>query len=169
MLTRSVEIHFTRDHRRLEHSFKQFQNFKKTDYSRALHAFRDFKKNLDLHLELEEKILSPVFEDKTALCDIGPTVVMRAEHHKIRKALEELDSKFNVSQDTSDEEAGFLKLIEEHSQSEERVIYPVIDELTSYAEREAIFSKIEELVRGKSAPDMPDPCREGKNAYKEHV
>lgn len=146
MAVRAIENFFTEDHVKLDDLLKQFRANKRKDYPKAKEYFKHFKFSLQRHIKWEEEILFPIFEDKTTLRDIGPTVVMRAEHRQIEDALEELHKKVQRQDPQSDsEEASLLALLKEHNEKEEKILYPVLDELTTRDEREEIFTRIHNL------------------------
>lgn len=132
------------DHDRLDHLFRQFQQTKRLDFSRAKEFFKEFKFGLQRHVVWEESILFPLFERKTG--QAGPTDVMRAEHRRIGDRLEAIHQKVKRQDPASDDtEAELLALLDAHNQKEETVLYPAIDRLTSDEEKADTFRAMEEV------------------------
>jgi iron-sulfur cluster repair protein YtfE (RIC family) len=83
-----ISIYYETDHDRLDDLFKNFQQLKRSDFSKAKQFFKEFKIGLQRHIIWEEEILFPLFEEKTGLKNGGPTEVMRLEHRQIKTHLE---------------------------------------------------------------------------------
>ena len=143
--TNPVFDYFEADHDRLDTLLMNFQALKRTDYAKAKTYFREFKFGLQRHIIWEEEILFPIFERKTGLMS-GPTEVMRLEHRKIGRFLEDLHAKVRVQDAESDEQERLLiEVLAMHNQKEELILYPAIDRSLSTEDQEAIFRKMKEL------------------------
>ncbi len=138
--------YFEADHDRLDELFNNFQRTKRTDYPAAKESFKQFKFGLQRHIVWEEDILFPLFENKTGMKDAGPTFVMRMEHRQIGDYLEDIHKKVQAADPESDEEEKqLLAVLSLHNQKEENILYPAIDNLTSDADKQAAFQKMESL------------------------
>ncbi|MBI1953497.1 MAG: hemerythrin domain-containing protein [Candidatus Omnitrophica bacterium] len=147
----SIVSYYGQDHDRLDGLFKQFQAGKRSDPETAGKTYREFMAGLKRHIVWEEEILFPLFEDKTGMRDVGPTAVMRMEHQQIRGFLDAILQKVERQEAASDaEEAALLEVLSAHNQKEEQILYPLIDEHLSGAEREDVFTKMKHLG-GKDA------------------
>ena len=73
----TITVFFEQDHDRLDELFKTFQQLKRSDFSKAKEAFKEFKVGLQRHIVREEDLLFPLWEKKTGRLEEGPTVVMR--------------------------------------------------------------------------------------------
>src|SRR5574341_594026 len=134
---KTISAFYEQDHDRLDELFKTFQKFKRSDFSKAKEAFKDFKFGLQRHI---------VWEEKTGMSEGGPTFVMRAEHRRIRQQLEAIHDKVAEQNPDSDEaEQALLDLLGSHNMKEERVLYPAIDQVTSEEERETVFRNMNNL------------------------
>ena len=150
MSTQTIELYFGENHDRLDELFRQFQMNKEIYFSKAKECFKAFKFGLERHIAVEEEILFPVFEEKTALWDTGPTVVMRSEHREIEKALEAIHKKVQKNDPGCDrEETELIALLKRHSRKEKNILYPLLDELTEFEERNEIFKKIQDFPEEK--------------------
>ena len=142
----NVQTSFAADHDRLDELFVQFQKIKRSDYAKAREFFKQFKFGLQRHIVWEESILFPLFEKKTGLFQTGPTEVMRQEHRHVGELLEAVHQKVQQQDPNSDtEERALLEALAVHNQKEERVLYPMLDRLTSEEERAEAFEAMERV------------------------
>jgi regulator of cell morphogenesis and NO signaling len=143
---KTISAFYEQDHDRLDELFKTFQKFKRSDFSKAKEAFKDFKFGLQRHIVWEEDLLFPLWEEKTGMSEGGPTFVMRAEHRRIGQQLEAIHDKVaEQNPDSDEEEQALLDLLGSHNMKEERVLYPAIDQVTSEEEREAVFRNMKNI------------------------
>jgi regulator of cell morphogenesis and NO signaling len=143
---KTIRAFYEQDHDRLDELFKTFQKFKRSDFSKAKEAFKDFKFGLQRHIVWEEDLLFPLWEEKTGMSEGGPTFVMRAEHRRIGQQLEAIHDKVaEQNPDSDEEEQALLDLLGSHNMKEERVLYPAIDQVTSEEEREAVFRNMKNI------------------------
>jgi iron-sulfur cluster repair protein YtfE (RIC family) len=141
-----VQAAFAEDHDRLDQLLETYRRLKRVDFARAREAFKEFKTGLQRHILWEERILFPLFEEKTGLRDQGPTVVMRAEHREIGRCLEALHDKVRARDAASEREEELLvRALFLHNEKEENVLYPALDRLLTDEERAAVFRQMEEL------------------------
>ncbi len=146
--TLSIRDAFAADHDRLDQLFAEFQRLKRIDYPKAKENFKEFKTGLQRHIVWEEQILFPAFENKTGMCDVGPTAVMRAEHRQIGARLEALHDKVRHADPESDqEEEALLQLLAQHNLKEESVLYPAMDRMMSEQETTAAFHAMEQIPK----------------------
>jgi iron-sulfur cluster repair protein YtfE (RIC family) len=141
-----VQSSFGDDHDRLDQLLATYRQLKRVDFDRAKPTFKQFKAGLQQHILREERILFPLFEDKTGMHDHGPTVVMRAEHREIARRLQAIDDKVRSRDVESDpEEDALVEILAAHNRKEENILYPAIDRLLNDEEKVAAFGKIEAL------------------------
>jgi regulator of cell morphogenesis and NO signaling len=141
-----VQSSFADDHDRLDQLLATYRRLKRVDFDRAKPAFKQFKVGLQRHILWEERILFPLFEEKTGMHDHGPTVVMRAEHREIARRLEAMHHKVRAHDVESDrEEDALVEILSAHNNKEENILYPAIDRLIHDEERAAAFAKMEAL------------------------
>lgn len=143
MATNSVTNFYSHDHDELDQHFKKFQEIKETDFKNAEESFEKFKHGLERHIEWEESILFPLFEDKTGMKDHGPTAVMRHEHTQIKQHLHAIHEKLLKDDlNTDQEEESLLETLQAHNQKEESILYPAIDNVASEEEKRAVFKSM---------------------------
>ncbi|MSR64180.1 MAG: hemerythrin domain-containing protein [Verrucomicrobiae bacterium] len=142
----SITDSYGHDHDRLDQLIATYQKLKRTDFARAKPNFREFKNGLYRHIQWEEDILFPLFEEKTGLRGSGPTEVMRIEHRQIIQLLEALHDKVRQHDPDSDrEEQELLQVLGAHNQKEENILYPAIDQHINEGERHEVFERMEEV------------------------
>lgn len=144
---RTVSEFLGTDHRRLDAIFHQTVGLVSGgSFAEARGLFADFASGLIRHIEMEEGILFPFFEEKTGMT-AGPTVVMRQEHAGIRRLLERIGSALSASDGAAFAAARgeLLELLGAHNQKEEGILYPLSDRVAG-SERER-----DDLVRRMQA------------------
>ncbi len=140
-----VTTYYEQDHDRLDDLLKNFQQLKRVDFPKAKPYFREFLTGLQRHIVWEEEILFPIFEEKTGITE-GPTKMMRAEHRLIGKHLDAIHDKVRrADPESDDEEQALLNVLSVHNQKEEFILYPAIDRLLTPAERDSIYTAMNEL------------------------
>jgi hemerythrin-like domain-containing protein len=92
--------------------------------------FRRFDAAMRRHLQMEEDVLFPAFEEATGMTQGGPTFVMRSEHAQMRGVLDQMASAVTEgdAQEVLDLGDTLLMLIQQHNQKEERMLYPMADD-----------------------------------------
>jgi hemerythrin-like domain-containing protein len=126
----SVTDFLSRDHRLCDELLAAVEDgVGKGDWERAVRRFQDFRKALEHHLDMEEKVLFPAFEAATGM-DHGPTFVMRGEHEQMRELMAELAEAAEAK-----DADGFLGrsetlnvLVQQHNMKEEQMLYPMADD-----------------------------------------
>ena len=142
----TVSAFFEQDHDRLDELFKTFQQLKRSDFSKAKEAFKEFKFGLQRHIVWEEDVLFPLWEKKTGMSESGPTPVMRNEHRQIGQQLEAIHDKVSEQNPDSDkEEQALLDLLGSHNRKEELRLYPAIDQVAGTEGQEAIFQSMKNI------------------------
>ncbi len=85
---------------------------------------------MEQHLQQEEQILFPAFEQRSGNC-MGPTQMMRMEHIPMRELLQIMRASLaerNRRQYLGRSET-LLTLMQQHNVKEENVLYPMTDRL----------------------------------------
>ena len=118
----------SKDHDRLDGIFAAFQKTKAENMEQAKTLFANFESGLRRHIAWEEEILFPAFEEQTGMKSIGPTVVMRLEHHEIKEFLDQIRQKLQyINIHTGDVEESLMSVLKSHNDKEEEILYPWID------------------------------------------
>ena len=133
------------DHRRLDDVVPEVLRLAdggSFEQSRA--RFAEFACGLNRHIDIEEKVLFPVFEQATGMRGGGPTHVMRIEHVEIRRRMEQIAAALRDG-DAPGARAGVDAMVETlspHNMKEEHILYPMIDQrIGGERERDALVSR----------------------------
>jgi hemerythrin-like domain-containing protein len=112
------------------------------ELERAEDTLREFIDGLLHHIDIEERILFPLFEQRTGVD--GPTRVMRAEHRRITLALTAMRAALE-HQDAgafAEAELHLDEVLKNHDIKEEHVIYPTVDRALADEERLALVNQL---------------------------
>ncbi len=97
------------------------------DAAKAAAAFKTFDAAMRRHLNMEEQVLFPAFEQATGMT-MGPTRVMRIEHQQMRGLLDQMAQV--AGRDAGalvDHGDTLMMLIQQHNVKEEGMLYPMCD------------------------------------------
>ncbi|OMH29067.1 hemerythrin domain-containing protein [Motiliproteus sp. MSK22-1] len=99
------------------------------EWQTATEQWRLFSDELKSHLEMEELVLFPRFEEATGNSN-GPTNMMRMEHQQMLALSHQIESALSAEQD--EEFLGLsetlMVLMQQHNMKEEQVLYPMADQ-----------------------------------------
>jgi iron-sulfur cluster repair protein YtfE (RIC family) len=143
-MNQSINEFLTDDHHRLDELLEAFQEWKPKDLAKGNEFLAQFVSALHRHLQWEETILFPLYEQKT-----GQTALIRTllgEHQEIREWLEALSGK--VGQQDTDSGYEEKMLVEElggHNAREEYALYPELDKLLADEEKKQVFEAMARL------------------------
>jgi len=123
----SIPDYMTIKHRECDDVFAEAESaVAKSDWFLADVKWQLFTTELDLHLEAEETILFPKFEQATGII-AGPTQVMRNEHEQMRSLV--LDINKTLSAQDKNTFLGLsetlMVLMQQHNMKEEMMLYPM--------------------------------------------
>jgi DUF438 domain-containing protein len=119
---------FTADHRRCDELWARLEAAADGDEAAVPGAFAEFDAAMRLHLDLEEQVLFPAFEEATGMRG-GPTQVMRMEHAQMRALLDRM-AQAAASGDAEavvDRGDTLMMLIQQHNLKEEGMLYPMTE------------------------------------------
>lgn len=123
-----ITDHFTHDHRDCDATWAEVEQAADAGRGAAWTRFRD---RMLRHFDWEEGVMFPAFEQATGMRGMGPTEVMRSEHDSMRGLLEQMG--MAAAQGDTDEllDLGdtLLMLIQQHNSKEERMLYPMMDQV----------------------------------------
>ncbi len=136
---------FTLDHRRCDGSWAEVEAAAEAgDADAVKQRWRTFRVGLLKHLQMEEEVLFPAFEQATGMTQGGPTFAMRAEHDQMRGLLAQMDDAANRGDHGELVDLGdtLLMLIQQHNQKEEHMLYPMAERALG-----ADWAKLRERLR----------------------
>jgi hemerythrin-like domain-containing protein len=140
----TITAALTAEHRQGDRFFAAaMQAAEQADWLACHRQFDLFLQALKRHMKIEEEMLFPAFERATGVHD-GPTSVMRREHQEMLAMLGEIATAI-AARSTVDIRAAmqsFAGRMAAHSAKEERVLYPMCDEMLPDLNGE----KLQELI-----------------------
>ena len=137
------------DHRACDAEFANMENaIADENWAEGKKLFEKFGSDLLHHFNIEEEVMFPAFEARSASAHCNPTPVMLMEHSQMRqlvesmaKAVEEKDKdKFFGLSET------LMMTMQQHNMKEEQMMYPMIDEAMG-TESNMLLDSMKELVR----------------------
>jgi regulator of cell morphogenesis and NO signaling len=133
------------DHDRLDAIEKRaFDHLEAGDVDGARAAWNEFAVGLRRHIRFEEEILFPTFEARVGVSpEAGPTAVMRGEHRDIEALIEAVGRALGGDDAPLPLRAELHHVLGQHNLKEERVLYPVTDQVLAPAERDALVGRIQ--------------------------
>lgn len=128
---RHVTEYLQADHRRLDDIVLEVRNLVGAGaFAEAGANFAEFSCGLGRHIEVEEQILFPLFEQMTGMTGAGPTFVMRSEHVGIRQLMDDTAAALEAADDARAGSSldGMMEVLGSHNMKEERILYPMTDQ-----------------------------------------
>jgi hemerythrin-like domain-containing protein len=138
-----------RDHERLEAIFAEVLRLVGGhDLREAAEPFHVFRDGLEVHIQMEEELLFPMFVRRVRSLD-RPTYIMRHEHTVIHAAIDGMCRAIEAGQEGSFQEDRELLhgVLPDHEGREERVVYPSIERLLGPDERLDLLARIRSVER----------------------
>jgi hemerythrin-like domain-containing protein len=107
----------------------------------------DFLRRLRRHIEMEEQVLFPAFEQRTGMSESGPSRVMRMEHDQMRPILEQMGKAVAAQDGAGYEQASsaLLQILVPHNRKEEQMMYPMIDEAAG-PDAQALLAQVKAMA-----------------------
>jgi hemerythrin-like domain-containing protein len=126
----SLIEHFTLDHRSCDGRWADVEatvEARKAEDIAA--AWQRFDASMRRHLQMEEEVLFPAFEEATGMSGGGPTFIMRSEHEQMRGLLGQMGAAAGAGdfQELVDLGDTLLMLIQQHNSKEEQMLYPMAE------------------------------------------
>jgi hemerythrin-like domain-containing protein len=135
---------FTRDHRRLDALLDDVHRMVTDgELERADHTFREFDEGLAHHMRLEEALVFPPLEQRVGVY-FKMTATLREEHRQLLSAVNELRQAFDHlnGRRIREQFPGFVAALSSHSDQEQRIIYPAIDQALRHADRASLATQL---------------------------
>jgi iron-sulfur cluster repair protein YtfE (RIC family) len=126
-----IAQYMTQDHRACDESFAAMENAVNDEkWDEATKLFNEFQNDLLYHFDMEEEVMFPAFEARSASAHCNPTPVMIMEHAQMREALKQMredlvsknkDHFFGLSE-------SLMMTMQQHNMKEEQMMYPMVDQ-----------------------------------------
>ena len=143
----SITEHMTSEHKRCDLLYLAAEKaVLEGDWNKSRQEYQTFHLSMKQHLEMEEKILFPDFEEVQGT-DMGPTHVMRLEHEQMLTLMDNLQSALDA-EDKADylgEADTLLMFMQQHNAKEEMMLYPMSDQILA-PQTEQVISRMQALV-----------------------
>lgn len=140
-------------HRQLDDLFAEHQRaLMRVDLNRAESLLNDYEAELLAHIRDEEELMLPLYRSRVTPPVGGAVEIFAGEHKKLRQLLKLFKEEIVKIRATEDRERGalflidsqvlFKKLLVHHDTREKKILYPLLDEVTTEAERQELFAKL---------------------------
>jgi len=141
-------------HRELDELFFQHQRaLMRIEIDRAETLLAEYSRNLLAHMQDEEEVMLPIYEERVKAPVGGAVDIFRTEHEKLREFLALFAEEIKKIRKVDDMERGVLFLIDSqhlfkrllvhHDAREKKMLYPLLDQVTTYTERQEMFARLE--------------------------
>lgn len=141
-------------HRRLDKLFLQHQRaLLRLDLEKAAALLENYEAELLAHMRDEEALMLPLYRDRAEAPVGGAAEIFVGEHEKLRQYLVLFKEELSTMETIDDLESGvlflldsqhlFKRLLVHHDTREKKILYPLLDEVTSDAERQSLFAQLE--------------------------
>lgn len=141
-------------HRQLDEMFYEHQRaLMRLDLDRAETALAEFGNELLAHIRDEEELMMPLYRERVSAPVGGTPEIFLGEHEKLKQFLVLFRAEIEKIRRMDDLERGVLFLIDSqhlfkrllvhHDTREKKILYPLLDEATTEAERETLFARLE--------------------------
>ncbi len=123
----TIPDYMTQKHRHCDDIFTLAESAAaEKNWAEADKQWQLFVNELELHLQAEENILFPQFEEATGMT-AGPTQVMRGEHQQMRALVSDINDALKA--EDKDQFLGLsetmMVLMQQHNMKEEMMLYPM--------------------------------------------
>jgi hemerythrin superfamily protein len=141
-------------HRQLDDLFLKHQRaLLRLNLQRALETFDQYERELLSHIRDEEDLMIPLYRERATAPVGGAPDIFLGEHEKLRQFLVLIREELNRLTIVDDLERGVLFLIDSehlfkrllvhHDTREKKMLYPLLDGVTTETERKDIFKQLQ--------------------------
>lgn len=126
----TISSFLTHDHRRCDEVFANMEkSVASENWNEANKDFNEFVLDLNHHFDMEEKIMFPVFEEKTGMHNAGPTAMMRMEHEQMRGVISQMQADIDAQNKNHffGLSESLMMLMQQHNMKEEQMLYTMAD------------------------------------------
>lgn len=107
-----------------------------------------FLARLLVHIDMEEKLLFPAFEERTGMTSGGPSVQMRQEHEQMQPILEQMKAAVAANDNAGYQRAAqaLSEILMPHNVKEEQMMYPMLDDTVTGADATALLAEVRKMA-----------------------
>jgi len=144
-----LELHVRLDDLFLEHQ----RSLLRLDLDGAADTLREYTSKILAHIRDEEMLMLPFYRHRVKAPVGGSADIFLREHEKLKRFLSLFEEEIKKIHNMADLERGVLFLIDSqhlfkrllvhHDTRERKTLYPLLDEVTTEAERESLFARLE--------------------------
>lgn len=145
-------------HKQLDILFLEHQRaLLRLDMNRAAALLAMYEADLLAHIRDEETLMLPLYRARVAVPVGGAVEIFLGEHDKLRQFLALFKEELVKLETVADLERGvlflldsqhlFKRLLVHHDTRERKMLYPLLDEVTTAEEREALFASLNKPIR----------------------
>lgn len=138
-------------HVRLDELFLDHQRaLLRLDLSTALDVLEAYETELLAHMQDEEELMIPLYRERAEVPVGGTAEIFLGEHDKLRQFLVLFKEELAKSETFQDLERGalflldsqhiFKRLLVHHDNREKKILYPLLDQITTEQERVDLFA-----------------------------
>lgn len=150
--------HLLETHAQLDDLFLEHQrSLLRLDLAAASAALEAYEAELLAHMRDEEELMLPLYRERAEIPVGGTVEIFLGEHDKLRQFLVLFKQELVKLETVADLERGVLFLIDSqhlfkrllvhHDNRERKMLYPLLDEVTTDEERETLFAALTLPVR----------------------
>ena len=140
-------------HKRLDELFYKHQRaLLKLDLAQASRMLQTYETELLAHIQDEEDLMMPLYRERVKAPLGGAAEIFLGEHDKLRQFLGLFQEELVKLETVEDLERGVLFLIDSqhlfkrllvhHDSRERKILYPLLDDVTTEDEREVLFASL---------------------------
>jgi len=106
-----------------------------------------FLLRLRRHIEMEEGVLFPAFEQRTGMSASGPSLQMRVEHEQMQPVLQQMQDAAAARDGAAYQRAAraLHEILIPHNLKEEQMMYPMLDDALG-ADAQALLDEVKEMA-----------------------
>ncbi len=106
-----------------------------------------FLQRLERHIEMEENLLFPAFEERTGMTAAGPSVTMREEHVQMKEIFPQIRSAIEAKDAAAYQRAmqALTEMLMPHNMKEEQMMYPMLDDAMG-SDAAGLLAEVKEMA-----------------------
>ncbi|HLT27850.1 MAG TPA: hemerythrin domain-containing protein [Zeimonas sp.] len=119
------------DHRQVDAIFDRAERAAEAgDFAALEREASEFLRRIAVHIEMEERLLFPAFEERTGMGAGGPTATMIEEHRAMEQLFEQMRDAVAARNAAAyrGASAQVMEILLPHNQKEETMMYPMLDQ-----------------------------------------